>query len=403
MIWIIAVAVVIVIGGTWLVANSLRTRIIVFLAAVLAVAGYGLLGRPDQPDNPLSHRVDELKAKLESARNDPTKAQLGADELMAIAERQAREDPKNPGPHHAMGYILERTGKPSEAVLAYESALRRDPNFAPSLVSLADLLFETTGAVSPDIGKLYQQAYALQPDELRVGYMAGIGEWQAGKHEEAEKRWAAIDGKLPAGDKMLEQLADGLFALTGRIEPYTAEIYEKALARDPANARLGYMIGVGEWQSGHEAEARARWAKLEAKTPKGDLTLKTLANDLFKASGRVDPWTSEFYRAAYSQNPDDLQVGYFSGIGEWQAGRHAEADALWAAIEAKTPEGDPRRKMFAALKEAFRKDGPAPSPAAPPPAAPSPAAPPATSAAPAPAPAPAPEKPPAPAPEKPPR
>ena len=360
MIWIIAVAVVGVVGGTLLIAKSWRTRSIVFVAGLAALGGYGLLGRPDQPDNPLSHRVDELKARLEAARNDPTKAELGADELMAIAERQAREDPKSPGPHHAMGYILERTGKPTEAVLAYESALRRDPNFVPSLVSLADLLFETTGEVSPDVEKLYQQAFNLQPDDFRLSYMAGVGDWQSGKKDEAEKRWAAIDAKLPAGDKTIEQVANTLFALTGKIEPYTAEFYKKALERDPGNLRLGYMNGVGEWQSGQVGEAKARFATLEAKTPKGDATLKTLANDLFKASGRVDPWTAEFYRAAYQQNPEDLQVGYFFGIGEWQAGRHAEADTLWAAIEAKTLEGDPRRQMFAALKEAFRKEAQGP-------------------------------------------
>jgi cytochrome c-type biogenesis protein CcmH/NrfG len=227
------------------------------------------------------------------------------------------------------------------------------------LQSLADILFESSGEVGPDVQKLYQQASQLLPSDLRLGYMAGVGDWQAGKKDEAEKLWAALDEKLAVGDKTLEQVADDLFSVIGKVEPIVAEFYQKAFARDPANLRAGYMIGVGEWQSGHEAEAKARWAALEAKTPKGDATLKTLANDLFKASGRVDPWTAEFYRAAYQQNPEDLQVGYFSGIGQWQAGRHAEADALWASIEARTADGDPRRQMFTALKQAFRKETPA--------------------------------------------
>jgi cytochrome c-type biogenesis protein CcmH/NrfG len=265
-----------------------------------------------------------------------------------------------------MGYILERTGKTSEAMMAYESALRRDPNFTPSLVALADLLFSSSGQVTPDVQKLYQQAYALQPEDLRVGYMVGVGDWQAGKKDEAEKLWASLDAKIPPGDKSLEQLGDMLFGITGKIEPYTTEFYQKALARDPTSLRPAYMIGLGEWQAGHEAEAKARWTALAAKTPKGDGTLKSLANELFKSSGRVDPWTTELFRLAYQQNPDDVQVGYFYGIGQWQAGRHAEADALWASIEAKTAPDDPRRQMFTALKEAFRKDGPSPeSPAAP--------------------------------------
>lgn len=372
MIWLILVAAVVVIGGSWFVAKSMRTRAIVFVTAMLAVGGYVLMGHPDKPDNPLSLRVDEIQKRLEAARSDPTKADLGPDELMAIAEKQARADPKNPGPHHAMGYILERTGKTNEAILAYESALRRDPKFAPSMISLADLLFQSSGSVTPDAQRLYQQAFALQPQDIRLGYLAGVGDWQAGKKDEAEKLWARLDAQLPAGDDTLSNIANYLFAVTGKIEPYTAEFYQKAFARDPNNLRAGYMIGVGEWQAGHEAEAKARWAALQAKAPKGDQTAKELANDLFKTSSRVDPWTAELFRLAYQQNPDDVQVGYFYGIGQWQAGHHAEADALWAAIEAKTPADDPRQKMFAALKEAFRKDGPAPGSPAESPAAPSP-------------------------------
>jgi cytochrome c-type biogenesis protein CcmH/NrfG len=291
LIWIVAVAVVIVIGGTWLVAKSLRTRAVVFLAAVAAVGGYALLGHPSKSDQPLSNRVEGLEQEAKA-----TPEKLTADQVMAIAERRSKQQPADPQPHYIMGIVLKSAGKPNEAVLAFESALRRDPNFTPALVSLADLLFESSGEVAPDVQKLYQQALTLAPDDLRLGYMSGLGEWQAG----------------------------------------------------------------------HEAEARARWTALEARTPAGDTTLKTLANDLFKMSGRVDPWTTELFRAAYQQNPEDLQVGYFYGIGEWQAGRHAEADALWASIEAKTASSDPRRQMFAALKEAFRKETPAAnSPAAP--------------------------------------
>jgi cytochrome c-type biogenesis protein CcmH len=359
LIWIIVVAVVIVIGGAWLVAKSWRTRAVVFVAALLAVAGYGLVGHPDRPDSPLSSRVEKLEQQAKK-----TPENITPDQIMAIAERRSRENPKDPQPHYIMGVLLKGTGKSNEAMLAFESALRRDPKFVPAMVALADLLFESGGVVTPDAQRLYQEAFTLQPADLRLGYMSGVGDWQAGRKDEAEKLWASLDARAPAGDKTLEGVANDLFSVSGKIEPYTMEFYRKAVARDPADSRAGYMLGVAEWQAGHEAEAKARWAALTAKAPKGDATLKTLANDLFKASGRVDPWTAELFHMAYQQNPDDVQVGYFYGIGQWQAGHHAEADALWATIEAKTAPDDPRRQMFTALKQAFRKETPAANPPA---------------------------------------
>jgi cytochrome c-type biogenesis protein CcmH len=361
LIWIILVAVVVVIGGSWLVAKSMRTRAVVFVAALLAVGGYAVVGKPNKPDLPLSGRIEELEQQAKK-----TPENITPDQIMAIAERRSKEHPKDPQPHYIMGVLLKGTGKPNEAMLAFESALRRDPKFVPAMVALADLLFESGDVVTADAQRLYQEAFTLQPADLRLGYMTGVGDWQAGKKDEAEKLWASLDARATAGDKTLEGVANDLFSVTGKIEPYTMEFYQKVVARDPANLRAGYMLGIAEWQAGREAEAKARWAALTAKAPKGDGTVKALANDLFKASGRVDPWTSELFRLAYQQNPEDVQVGYFYGIGQWQAGHHAEADALWAAIEAKTDPNDPRRQMFAALKEAFRKETPATNlPAAP--------------------------------------
>ena len=52
---------------------------------------------------------------------------------------------------------------------------------------------------------------------------------------------------------------------------------------------------------------------------------------------------------------DDL-----AGIGDWKAGRKEEAEKIWADVEARTPEGDPRRGMYKALREMFGVDPPPP-------------------------------------------
>ena len=353
MIWIALVAAVVVIGGSWFIAKSMRTRAVVFVAALLAAGSYLLLGHPGKLDEPLSGRVSELEARASKSPDT-----LTAGQILAIAEQRSKLNPKDPTPHYIMGIVLRGTGKTREAILAFESALRRDPKNEPSMVALADLLFETSGKVDGDVLRLYRQARQMQPDDLRLGYMIGIGDWQAGKTEDAEALWASLEEKTLPGDTTLTDLADGLFSMTGEMTPYNKALYSLAYKHDPANARLGYMVGVGEWQAGHEDEAKARWKSIAEKAPKGDQTLKTVADDLFKLAGRVDPWTTELYRLDWSRNPDDLRVGYLLGVGEWQAGKRAEADALWASIEARTPDGDPRQKMFEALKETFRKDAP---------------------------------------------
>jgi cytochrome c-type biogenesis protein CcmH/NrfG len=87
--------------------------------------------------------------------------------------------------------------------------------------------------------------------------------------------------------------------------------------------------------------------------PDNQEVVKQAADTLFRDSGAVGPEAAELYRRAYELDPTDLRMGYLAGVGDWQAGRRAEAEALWADIEAKTPAGDPRAQMFQALRETF--------------------------------------------------
>ena len=78
------------------------------------------------------------------------------------------------------------------------------------------------------------------------------------------------------------------------------------------------------------------------------------------AMGDVDAATSALYHEWFKQRPDELRVGYLAGIGDWKAGRKEEAEKIWADVEARTPEGDPRRGMYKALREMFGVDPPPP-------------------------------------------
>ena len=192
MIWLALVAVVFVVGGAWLVTRSWLMRGIVFFAGLAAVIAYMVIGHPDMRDEPLAGRLAEVEKQ---ARVNPES--MTAAELMALAQKRAQEDPKSPMPHWLMGEILEASGQPNEAMLAYESALRRDPNHLPTIKNLADLRFKMSGQFDEATTALYHQVFAAEPDNWRVGYFAGIGDWQNGRKEQAEALWISIEARNP--------------------------------------------------------------------------------------------------------------------------------------------------------------------------------------------------------------
>lgn len=193
MIWLVLVAVVFVAGGTWFVAKSMQTRAIVLVAGLAAVGTYWFLGRPDMPDEPFSARMMDIETQ---AQRNPESMRI--DQVIALAQKRAQDDPKDPRPHWIMGKMLEASNNPQAALLAYESALRRDPNNIETVTDLADLRFKMSGQVDAATAGLYRQAYAAQPQNLRIGYLAGIGLWLQGKKAEAEEIWADIDARAPA-------------------------------------------------------------------------------------------------------------------------------------------------------------------------------------------------------------
>ena len=190
MIWLVLVAVVFVAGGTWFVAKSIQTRAVVLVAGLAAVGIYWMLGHPDMPDEPLESRIESIEAL---AQKDPQSMRV--DQVIALAQKRALQNPKDAAPHWIMGKMLEASNNPQGALLAYESALRRDPNNIDVVSDLADLRFKMSGQVDAATTQLYQQAFEARPENLRIGYLAGIGLWLQGQKDEAEALWAGINAK----------------------------------------------------------------------------------------------------------------------------------------------------------------------------------------------------------------
>jgi len=85
-------------------------------------------------------------------------------------------------------------------LLAYESALRRDPNELEAIKKLANLRFQMTGTIDESTAALYHEWFKREPNELHIGFFAGMGDWLAGRKTEAEAIWADVEARTPKDD-----------------------------------------------------------------------------------------------------------------------------------------------------------------------------------------------------------
>lgn len=179
-----------------------RTNLLlVVLCLAGAAAGYAVFGSPGLADQPMSARQAALADKIQ---NDPQSLTYG--EMLSRLEQSVRDEPQAPEPHFFIGELLRTQGRGDDALRAYQSALRRDGNFVPALVSLADLLvMKADGNITPDATRLYARAYQLDETQVSAGMRAAMGAAQAGDQERAEQAMRYIYSRLPEGDPRRER------------------------------------------------------------------------------------------------------------------------------------------------------------------------------------------------------
>jgi len=168
---------------------------------LVAAGGYFMVGRPGMADMPMSERQEGLAEKI---RNDPLS--LTPAETLSRLEQATRSDPESPKPHFFIGEMLRAEGRPEDAARAYQSALRRDSQFVPALIALADTLVELSGGgVGPQATELYAEAYRLDETQVRAGMWAAMGAAQAGDQEKAEQAMRYIYNNLAEDDPRRER------------------------------------------------------------------------------------------------------------------------------------------------------------------------------------------------------
>ena len=181
------------VAAYWLGRETLRHGLIVGAVGVISLIAYAFAGAPGMSDRPY------LKRQAELADQDPSTMTLA--ETLSRLERLTQERPDDPEPHFFIAELMKVQGRDSDAMRAYQSALRRDDAYVPALTGLADALVrQGNGEISPDAQAIYARAYRLDQSELRAGFMVGLADWQSGQTDTADLTWDGLKRLVPEGD-----------------------------------------------------------------------------------------------------------------------------------------------------------------------------------------------------------
>ena len=155
---------------------------------VVALAGCGDI--PWQLD-PFSVNGDRVGRSLDYATlmRIGAAAQAGGDLATAVStyRRAAASDPTAVAPFVAAGDALLEMGEPNEAIVAYNSALARDPHARDALRGVArSYLMSGKPALSAEPLAI---AYQDNPDDAKLLQLIGVADDFVGRHEEAQTRY----------------------------------------------------------------------------------------------------------------------------------------------------------------------------------------------------------------------
>jgi len=198
-----------------------RAVIAILLGGFVASLGYLVIGRAGLPDQPYKARIANLETVPPEQR---TRA-----EVLAQFENLIREQPDNPRPHFVIGEMMAGQGRDADAIRAFQSALRRDEQFVPAMIGMADAMTRSAGGViDPQAKRIYRQAVSLDPMQVHAGFMLGVANWQEGDDAAAQLTWDGLWVRLEGNLDAREALSARVSALTGG-----AVVLDRASAADP--------------------------------------------------------------------------------------------------------------------------------------------------------------------------
>jgi cytochrome c-type biogenesis protein CcmH len=150
-------------------AGKLAIAILAGAVALGTGAIYLATGNPNYGDQPFEERREALLARPATSLNDQ--------ELIALLQADAQKNKQDSRPHFFLGQVLASQGRDSDAIRAFQAALRRDPKSADALVGAGASLVRLV------------HFRPLMPWSQRRCSRASIWRWGNGKRETRKRPW----------------------------------------------------------------------------------------------------------------------------------------------------------------------------------------------------------------------
>ncbi|MEP6769101.1 MAG: protein kinase [Acidobacteriota bacterium] len=286
-----------------------------------------------------------------------TRERAWAEKAASAVSRARQLNPDLPEVNTTLGELDSRTGKPKEAIAAFERTLAVRPNDFDALLGLARA-YDLTGD-SAMAEKTYRRAIALQPS-LWMGYSKLGGFFFArGEYAQAAEMFFKVTQLLPDNARAFANLGAAYYGLEDLGRALVA--FEQSIALEPTD--LGYSnVGTVKYYLGRYSESAAAFERALEILPShyelwaniGDTYAQLPAKRSRASSAYIKGIT--LARQELATNPDDPQVHSYLGLCLSKIGHRAEAEEHTARALATQPQNP--EFLFNAAVVANRADKP---------------------------------------------
>ncbi|MEK6795219.1 MAG: tetratricopeptide repeat protein [Spirochaetota bacterium] len=278
-------------------------------------------GVRDERDRKKVYRARLLSAVIYDELGQYPKA-MGIYESLA-GEREATEHV-----WHNLGDTAMHSGATSQAIHAYETALRKNARFTPSLIALGDVYFQNR---SYKIAMEYYRR-VLTADRANKRVLARIGMiyYQHGDRDRA------IKTLTEAVDTYDAELSASVYAQLGTLyaekgdNNMAAEMYLRSLKNDPGNTAVIYNLGVMYINRGDYEAASGVLSQALLHDPKNKTLLRVLGEVAFHGGALTN--SLAYYRALADLQKDKYETIAMVADINYRLGNLLEAEKHYRYI-----------------------------------------------------------------------
>lgn len=170
--------------------------VVIVLLPAIALSTYGLIGKPDLPDQPLAQRkVDPQAAALLAA--------------LRQIETHLAQNPNDGKGHEVVAPVYLRMGRFDDAARAFQRSIELLGETPERLANLGEsLMAAREGSVTPEAQQAFQRAVELDPGFAKARFYLALGTEQGGNAAKAFADLRILAEALPAGDAQQRVLAE---------------------------------------------------------------------------------------------------------------------------------------------------------------------------------------------------